>query len=66
MLQAPKIIKEYGAIFLDNSDRPKYQKGINYLVSIGLKKIEFSGYCPIVYFKSQTSIFYGPNNILGI
>jgi len=66
MLQAPKRIKKYGVIILDNSDRPKYQKGVDYLVSTGLKKIEFSGFCPIVNFKSQTSIFYGPNNFLGI
>jgi hypothetical protein len=66
MLQAPKRLKKDGVIILDNSDRPKYQEGIDYLFSTGLKKIEFSGFCPIVNFKSQTSIFYGPNNMLGI
>jgi hypothetical protein len=66
MIESMKRIKENGIIILDNSDRTDYQQGINLLIDKGFKKIDFSGFCPIVNFKSQTAIFYRNENILGI
>lgn len=66
MIRSVERIKENGVILLDNSDRPEYADGINFLTANGFRTIDFSGFCPIVNFKSQTSIFYKSNNILGI
>lgn len=66
MTQSLSRIKLNGVIVLDNSERPEYVKGIKQLTDNGFRKIEFSGFCPIVNFKSQTSIFYRDKNILGI
>lgn len=66
MTQALKRIRPHGVIVLDNSDRPEYSQGIKQLTDSGFRKIEFSGFCPIVNFKSQTAIFYKNQNILGI
>jgi hypothetical protein len=32
----------------------------------GFNQVDFSGFCPIVNFKSQTSIFYRQNNLVGL
>lgn len=66
MIHSLRRIKPNGIIILDNSDRPAYKEGIEYLLTSGFRKIEFSGFCPIVNFKSQTTIFYRSNNILWI
>ncbi len=66
MFQAPKRIKLEGIIILDNSNRPEYKQGVDHLIASGFRKIDFSGFCPIVNFKSQTTIFYQGQNILGI
>jgi hypothetical protein len=55
-----------GVVILDNSDRPDYTEGVDFLISNGFKKIEFVGFCPIVNFKSETSIFYRAMNVFGI
>lgn len=44
----------------------EYEEGVCLLNNSGFRCIDFSGFCPIVNFKSQTSIFYKNNNILGI
>jgi hypothetical protein len=59
-------LKPTGIIILDNSDRLDYVKGIDLLHDKGFRRIEFIGFCPIVNLKSETSIFYRPNNIFGI
>lgn len=66
MVASEKRIKPNGILLLDNSDRPDYQTGMQYLSKCGFRKLPFSGLCPIVNFKSQTSVFYRPHNILGI
>jgi hypothetical protein len=66
MAQSLKKIKPSGVIILDNSDRSEYEEGISHLTAGGFRKIDFSGFCPIVNFKSQTAIFYRNQNILGI
>lgn len=59
-------LKAEGVIVCDNSDRIEYRKGYNFLFEHGFSKIEFVGMCPIVTYKSETGIFYRPNNCLGI
>jgi hypothetical protein len=66
MTQSLKRIKPNGIIILDNSDRTEYAQGIHHLTTSGFRMIEFSGFCPIVNFKSKTAIFYRSQNILGI
>lgn len=55
-----------GVVIWDNSDREEYREGQNFLALHGFKKIEFIGIGPIVTIKTETSIFYRPNNIFNI
>jgi hypothetical protein len=64
--QAEKYLSPQGVIVLDNSDRPDYQEGINFLLSKGFKKIDFIGIVPIVAMVSSTSVFYKNENCLNI
>jgi hypothetical protein len=66
MCHSLKKIKPNGVIILDNSDRTEYEEGISHLMANGFRRIDFSGFCPIVNIKSQTAIFYRNQNILGI
>lgn len=59
-------LKSGGVIILDNSERNEYEEGIAHLLTNSFKRIEFIGMCPIVNYKSETSIFYRENNILGL
>lgn len=64
MISSVKSLAENGVIILDNSDRSKYEEGIQYLLQIGFKKVEFWGMCPMVGFKTCTSIFFRQSNCL--
>lgn len=55
-----------GVIVLDNSDRPQYAAGVEWLMANGFRKIEFVGMAPIVHSKNETAIFYRDDNVLGI
>jgi hypothetical protein len=66
VMQSERFLKENGILILDNSDRPDYQAGINFLLNKGYKKIDFIGNTSIVAMNSSTTIFYRPNNCLGI
>lgn len=59
-------LAEDGVIIFDNSDLPKYQEGINYLIDIGFKKIDFIGISPVTPHNNCTSVFYRYNNCLNI
>lgn len=59
-------LKKTGVIVWDNSDREEYDKGYQFLIDHGFKKIEFIGLAPICIFKAETSVFYRPDNCLGI
>jgi hypothetical protein len=59
-------LKENGVIIWDNSDRLKYAKGYNFLLSNGFKRIDFSGLGPINPHAWCTSIFYRVGNCLDI
>jgi hypothetical protein len=53
-------------VIWDNSERPKYQPGIDILRSSGFKEIFFDGLGPVNNYPWRTSIFYRPENCLGI
>jgi precorrin-6B methylase 2 len=59
-------LKPGGVILWDNSDREKYESGYRFLQEHGFRRLEFVGLGPIVNEKSETSIFYRPNNCFGI
>lgn len=55
-----------GVVIWDNSDRDKYQESYDLLAGNGFKRLDFIGMGPITARSWGTSIFYRPNNILGI
>lgn len=63
---AQAYLKPDGVLILDNSDRPDYQEGINFMLEKGYKKIDFIGTTPIVAMLSATSVFYKTENCLEI
>jgi SAM-dependent methyltransferase len=63
---AQAYLKPDGVLILDNSDRPDYQEGINFMLEKGYKKIDFIGMVPVVALCSATSVFYKTENCLGI
>ncbi|NBF03289.1 FkbM family methyltransferase [Pseudomonas sp. Fl5BN2] len=64
--QSIEKIANDGVILLDNSDRDEYKEGIDFLLNHGYRKLEFRGLAPIVTYISETSIFYKPDNCLGL
>lgn len=61
-----RALKPEGVILWDNSDRAEYETGYRFLYDNGFRKIEFTGYTPVITMKNETGIFYRPNNALGI
>ncbi len=59
-------LREDGIILWDNTDRARYQEGIAYLEAKGMKRIDFRGLAPGSTNASTTTIFYRPDNCLGI
>lgn len=59
-------LSESGVIIWDDSERKRYQKGVDFLLGKGFKKIDFPGMKPNFTGVSQTSIFYREKNCLGI
>ncbi|MFJ8102443.1 hypothetical protein [Lysinibacillus sp. NPDC096212] len=65
--QALPFLKKKGVIIFDNSDRQRlFGDGMQYLTNEGFKKIEFYGMGAINDYEWETSVFYRPDNILGI
>lgn len=65
-IQACDCLSPQGVILLDDSDRFKYQAGIQYLRERGFRQLDFRGLKPVDHAEGQTSLFYRPNNCLGI
>ena len=63
---APASLNSTGVILWDDSDRPEYRPGFRFLHEHGFARLEFVGAGPIVNLTKATSIFYRPQNILGI
>jgi hypothetical protein len=68
--EAMKISVNYlnstGVIILDNSNVEEYTSGISYLCSLGFKRLNFWGIQAGYFNKTCTTIFYKPDNCLGI
>lgn len=63
---ATQNLKADGVIVFDNSDLKEYNEGIQFLITNGFRKIDFFGLSPITSHNNITSVFYKPNNCLGI
>ena len=63
---APAALNSSGVILWDDTDRPEYRPGFDFLRDHGFARIEFVGHSPIVNIAKETSIFYRPQNILGM
>lgn len=59
-------LKDNGVVIWDNSDRPDYIEGYDFLFSNGFRKIDFWGLVPINPAKVCTSVFYRDNNCFNI
>jgi len=59
-------LKKDGVVILDNSERPEYQEGIQYILSLGFKKIDFCGMGATENCLTCTSVFYKDKNCLNI
>ncbi|MEP7300810.1 MAG: class I SAM-dependent methyltransferase [Caldimonas sp.] len=55
-----------GVIVWDNSDRPDYRDGYEFLVNQGFRRVDFWGMGPINTYEWSTSIFYRSDNCLGL
>lgn len=66
MKRAPKLLSDNGVIILDNSDRKKYEPGMDFLLDKGFRKIDFEGMTPGVTIKTTTTLFYKNPNCLNI
>lgn len=64
--QAYPCLSGKGVIILDDSHRPRYKSGIEFLLSNGFKSIGFEGLEPCGFSISSTTIFYKENNCLGL
>jgi hypothetical protein len=54
---APSRLREGGLIIFDNSDKPKFKPGLDYLHSCGFGSIDFSGPVAQVGAFNCTSVF---------
>jgi hypothetical protein len=55
-----------GVLLLDDSFREDYLPSFELMEKLGFKKLNFWGMTPIVSTKSCSTLFYKPNNCLGI
>ena len=55
-----------GVIVWDNSERPEYAEGLDFLAAAGFRRIDFWGMGPINTYEWSTSILYRDANCLGI
>jgi predicted O-methyltransferase YrrM len=59
-------LKPDGVVVWDNSDREEYREGYDFLSANGFRRVDFSGMGPINANGWMTSVFYRPDNCLGI
>jgi predicted O-methyltransferase YrrM len=63
---AVQALRPAGVIVFDNTDRPQYLEGDRALSGAGFRRIDFVGMAPVIDYKTQTSVYYRPDNCLGI
>lgn len=59
-------LNEGGVVVLDDSEREQYQPAVDFLISQGFRHLSFSGISPGLFYRKSTSVFYKPNNCLGV
>jgi len=59
-------LNSHGIIVLDDTDRPKQHKAVNFLKENGFRQLSFRGFSPIEFIECETSVFYREGNLLGI
>lgn len=64
--QCLSALTEDGVVVLDDSERPQYQEGINFLKQNEFKELRFTGISPGSFIYKATSVFYKPTNCLGV
>jgi len=63
---ALQALKPDGVIIWDNSDRAEYREGYEFLFANGFRKLGFVGIGPIANIRTETGVFYRPQNVMGI
>jgi hypothetical protein len=61
-----EALSDRGVIIWDNSERQKYGDGIKALLKLGFRQLRFTGFIPIDFAPSETSVFYRDGNCFGI
>jgi hypothetical protein len=64
--QSVDALSETGVVVLDDSEREDYREGISFLKGKGFKEMDFTGISPGLFYRKATSVFYRPENCLGI
>jgi len=63
---AVKRLTADGVLLWDNTDRPRYQPGLDELQLAGFRRLDFYGLGPVNASPEQSSLLYRPDNCLGI
>lgn len=66
LFEAVAKLSQSGIIILDDSERPEYKIGIDFILKNGFRSLDFWGIAPTVLFKKCTTVFYKNNNCLKI
>lgn len=64
--QGVEALSANGIMVLDDSERPDYKEGVDFLLEQGFKHLVFSGISPGLFYRKSTSVFYKPDNCLAI
>lgn len=64
--QAVDALTPDGVVVLDDSEREFYREGVDFLLKKGFKQLAFTGVSPGLFYEKATSVFYKPENCLGI
>lgn len=59
-------ISNRGIFIFDDTNRKKYQKGVQLLKDLGYRQLQLRGFSPIEFMECETSLFYKDGNILGL
>lgn len=66
LLNAFEKLSENGVIILDDSERPEYKHGIEFVTGKGFRSLDFVGISPGYLYRKSTSLLYKDNNCLNI
>ena len=65
-IQAVDALTPDGVVVLDDSEREFYREGVDFLLKKGFRQLAFTGVSPGLFYEKATSVFYKPENCLGI